>query len=143
VSRNLGEMRSRRCLLLSLALLLATNCARPMAPGRMMKCARRCIQTVPPPVLGAAFGNKLRAAHGAGAHDEVRAAFRTVDPDVLANFNGWQLRVFFASDQSKSSSVLSYLSALSAKHGSNVRTATDQVSGRVDFRCAYSPLILT
>jgi hypothetical protein len=101
------------------------------------------IKTVPPPVLGAAPGNKLRAANGAGAHDEVYAAFKTVPPDVLANFKGDKLRAFFGGDQGKSSSVLSYLSALSAKHGSNVRTATDQVSGRVDSRCAYSPLILT
>jgi hypothetical protein len=101
------------------------------------------IQTVPPDVLGAAPGNKLHAAIGAGAHREVHAAIQTVPPDVLANFNRNKLLAFFGSDQSKSSSVLSYLSALSTKHGSNVQTATDQVSGRVDTRCAYSPLILT
>jgi hypothetical protein len=91
------------------------------------------IQTVPPPELSAASGRKLRAANGAGAHREVYAAFKTVAPDVLANFKEHTLRAFFASDQSKSSSVLSYL----------VWTAADQVSGRVDSICAYSPLILT
>jgi hypothetical protein len=119
------------------------------APGNTLRSAngagaqdevRAAIQTVAPAVLGAAPGNKLLAAQAAGAHDDLRAAFETVDPDVLANFKGGQLRVFFGSDQSKSSSVLSYLSALSAKHGSNVQTATDQVSGRVNSRCAYSPL---
>jgi hypothetical protein len=106
------------------------------APGTTMQAANACgaqdyvraaIRAVAPAVLGAVPGSTMQAANACGAQDHLRAALKTVAPAVLGNFNADQLRVFFGSDdQSKSSSALLYLSALSAKHGSNVRTSADQ-----------------